>query len=96
MKRRILIESLLFSGLVIVGYFIWKTLRGYYTTKTYVPDILEKYENVDGLQHEVSFGVANSYEAWPVVFAVFIGLSSAYCILRIGIRILRRKRVESD
>jgi len=57
LNRRVFIESIVVSLLIILAILGWEIIRGYYTTQKYVPEIVNRYESIDYLQHKVSFGI---------------------------------------
>lgn len=57
-KKRIVIESVVFSTVICFGYILFMVIQGYILTKNYVPDV-SSYNNVEYLQQKVSFGVIN-------------------------------------
>ncbi|GIO12340.1 hypothetical protein J19TS2_18950 [Cohnella xylanilytica] len=57
LNRRVFIESIAVSILISLTVIGWKIIRGYYTTQKYVPEIVNRYESIDYLQHKVSFGI---------------------------------------
>lgn len=77
-------------GLVfVVVYYAFQLVRGIYDTVNYVPDIIESYETVDYLQHEVAIGTIASpvWSAIEGLGAMLLGVLVYYAC-----RMLRRKK----
>jgi hypothetical protein len=58
-NKRLLIESVIVSIVIVLVVLGWGIVRGMLLTKSYVPDIVDSYQATDFLQHEVSFGTVN-------------------------------------
>ncbi|MFC7681810.1 hypothetical protein ACFQV5_23155 [Paenibacillus sp. GCM10028914] len=58
-NKRLLIESIIVSSLIVLTYFGWGIVRGMLLTKNYVPDIIDSYKATDYLEREVSLGLVN-------------------------------------
>jgi hypothetical protein len=94
--KRVLIESIIVSTLIILAVIGWRIVRGYLLTQNYVPEIINSYDSIDYMQHKVSFGIVNrSY--WKTAM-IGIGGFVLLFITYYGIRtwltqiIKRRKR----
>ncbi len=81
MKIRYVIEGLLFGLIVYAGYFGWAILSGLMLTRSYVPDITERYESVEELEHKVSFGVIIEPN-WLMLAGSFVLLAVLYYVVR--------------
>ncbi|MBU9710720.1 hypothetical protein [Evansella tamaricis] len=53
---KLIMKSVIFSIVVHMVYFTVIIVQGLILTKSYVPEIVESYENVTYLQQEVTFG----------------------------------------
>lgn len=75
--------------LFVVVYYAFRIVQGMYDTANYVPDIIESYETVDYLQHEVAIGTIASpvWSAVEVLGAMLLGVLVYYAY-----RMLRRKK----
>lgn len=69
--KRLLIESIIVSILIVFAYLGWRIVQGYLLTKNYVPDIVSSYESTDYLQQKVSFGIINDGN-WITVIKSFL------------------------
>lgn len=81
MRVRILVESLIFSSVIILGYVVWIVIHGYFLTKNYVPDILNSYDSVNELEHKVTFGGNPVALGWLFIVG-FVLLSVIYYVVR--------------
>jgi menaquinol-cytochrome c reductase cytochrome b subunit len=88
-NKKILIESVLFSILLITVGIAWKVVQGFILTKAYTPDILNSYESIQFLESTTSFGV-QSDSIWKNIFLALCGFISL-TIIYYGIRIMIRK-----
>ncbi|WP_144555263.1 hypothetical protein [Bacillus sp. X1(2014)] len=55
-----IIQSLVISIVIHLIYIVGTLVVGYIKTKSYMPDIENKWENVETLQNEVAFGAVGS------------------------------------
>ncbi|WP_281884912.1 hypothetical protein [Paenibacillus sp. YYML68] len=55
--KRTLKQAVIFSTVMVVLYYAAVIGWSYYTTRQYVPDIVNAYESVDHMQQKVAFGV---------------------------------------
>ncbi len=83
-NRRLLIESIIVSILIILLGLGWNISQGYFLTKNYVPDIIDNYKSSDYLQHKVSFGIL--YKGNWISMIVGIGAFLFLIITYYGIR----------
>lgn len=74
--KRTIIQSLVFSLILIVIYYGIQIARGYIMTINYVP--------VDYLEHKTSFGLINPY--W--ILTELIGLMVIGIIIFVGVKVL--------
>lgn len=81
-KKRIVIESVLFSSVICFGYILFQVMSGYILTKKYVPDVISSYNNVEHLQQKVAFGVINTGGGWIYGIGGFILLAVIYGTIR--------------
>ncbi|XID90423.1 hypothetical protein ACF3MZ_17960 [Paenibacillaceae bacterium WGS1546] len=82
-------RSLIVGLIFVVVYYAFPIIQGMYLTSNYVPEIIEKYESVDYLQHEVTFGQGLSpvWRAIEIIGVMLLGMVVYY----IG-RALRRRK----
>ncbi|WP_371825258.1 hypothetical protein [Paenibacillus soyae] len=96
LNKRWIWESLAVALLVVLGWVGWNVYQGYVLTYNYVPDIINQYESVDNLQHQVSFGTIPRFDflSWITVAAAFLLLAAVYYFGRFAISTIwhRRKR----
>lgn len=76
--KRPFFRSLLVGLLFVLAYYgaqiVVQIIQGMFLTANYVPDIVEKYESVDDLQHKIAFGVIYSpISIWEIAGEI-IGL----------------------
>lgn len=91
MKRNIL-QSLLFSIILVILYVGMKVGIGYYKTLHYTPDIVAAYESVDYLQHEVKFGyLGSTYGLIEMAGVLLLGMV-VYIMGKLLVRSFIRKR----
>ncbi|WP_208920179.1 hypothetical protein [Paenibacillus uliginis] len=81
-KKRIVIESVVFSTVICFGYILFMVIQGYILTKNDVPDIINSYNNVEYLQQKVAFGVINRGGGWIYAIGAFILLALTYGTIR--------------
>lgn len=72
--KRLLIESIIVSILIVLAYLGWRIVQGYLLAKNYIPDIVNSYESTDYLQQKISFGIINDGN-WKTVMKSFFGFS---------------------
>ncbi|MDF2963969.1 MAG: hypothetical protein K0S39_5704 [Paenibacillus sp.] len=85
---RTVVQSALFSIVLIIIYYGIQIGYGYYKTLNYVPDIMSSYDSVDYLQHKVAFGTRVRPFGFFGEFVVLLG--SGIIIFTIGKFILKR------
>ncbi len=92
-NKRLLIESVIFSLVVIVLWVLWQVLQGYLLTLRYVPDIANGYRTADVLESKVAFGVIYRPDWLSYVsgIGIFIVLAMVYYGIRTFIRRLVTK-----
>ncbi|MBU5444885.1 hypothetical protein [Paenibacillus sp. MSJ-34] len=76
-----IVQSVIFSLLLIVVYYGVQIGIGYYMTLHYVPDIVDSYAQVGYLQHQVSFGVIRGNPDLEFA-ALFVGGCAAFILLK--------------
>lgn len=90
---RFLLEALAAAMIAVVGVWIYFMVKGYYLTKTYVPDIIKAYENVEVQSGTVSITWVKPYD-WFDYALVFIVIGCMYGLLRLLIgNFIQRKSV---
>ncbi|WP_157756158.1 hypothetical protein [Paenibacillus crassostreae] len=96
-NKRLLIESIMISILIVLAFLGWGIVRGMYLTKNYVPDIVGSYEAIDYLQHEISFGIVKDRSSWITVlisFSGFLFMIAAYYGSRVFLnQMIKKNRV---
>lgn len=71
-ELKTIIQSLVISFVIHLIYIVGTVGVGYIKTRNYKPDIENKWENIETLQNEVSFGMVGS----PLFFVfTFIGVA---------------------
>ncbi|WP_367618538.1 hypothetical protein [Paenibacillus andongensis] len=76
-------------GLIFVFvFYAFQIIQGMYLTMNYVPNIVETYESVDYLQHNVTFGYISS-PMWRTI--EILGLMLLGIIVFYTGKVLRRK-----
>ena len=81
MKKRYVIEALSFGLIVYALYIGTSIVSGWMLTRSYVPDITERYESVEELEHKVSFGVIFEPN-WLTLVGSFVLLAVLYYVVR--------------
>jgi len=77
------VRALLVGALFLAIYYMYQMISGIILTKTYAPDIVQRYEQVDYLQHKVSFGVVvNGGFPMMELGIVILGMA-VYCVARL-------------
>ncbi|WP_144449700.1 hypothetical protein [Halalkalibacter nanhaiisediminis] len=78
-----IIQSLVISFVIHLIYIVGTVGVGYIKTRNYKPDIDNKWDNIETLQNEVSFGMVGS----PLFFLfTFIGVALICAIIIISYR----------
>jgi quinol-cytochrome oxidoreductase complex cytochrome b subunit len=93
-NKRLLIESVIVSIVIVLVVLGWGIVRGNLLTKNYVPDIVDSYKTTDYLQHEVSFGFVNRSN-WITVLMGLCGFLFVV-ITYYGIRVWLSKMIKKN
>ena len=88
-NKRLLLESIIVSVLVLLIGFGWEIVQGMLLTRKYVPDIMNSYNSADYLQHKVSFGILYGGN-WILSFVSFLILVFLYYGFRLLLNYMRR------
>ncbi|TWI58032.1 hypothetical protein IQ10_01363 [Halalkalibacter nanhaiisediminis] len=82
-ELKTIIQSLVISFVIHLIYIVGTVGVGYIKTRNYKPDIDNKWDNIETLQNEVSFGMVGS----PLFFLfTFIGVALICAIIIISYR----------
>ena len=81
MKRTIK-QSLIFSVVVHVLFFVGAVAFGYIRTLFYVPDVVNAYQEVTYLQKEVAFGQVSPITSWPFWIISLLLTSSVFILCK--------------
>jgi hypothetical protein len=92
MSKKWLWHAFLFSVAVHLLIIAYQVICGWWMTLNYKPDILQAYENIDYLQHEVSFGVVMNSDGLGYFFVRFLIGMLLYLGIRSFIRFYRLKK----
>ncbi|MGF7050750.1 menaquinol-cytochrome c reductase cytochrome b subunit [Paenibacillus sp. DS2015] len=92
--KRLLIESIIVSILIVLAFIGWEIVRGMLLTKNYVPDILESYKTIEYLQHKLSFGIIIRSK-WITVLMGFSGFLFMV-VTYYGIRVLLNRMIKKN
>ena len=94
-NKRLLVEAIIVSVLIILLGFGWMIIQGYLITKNRLPEILNHYESVEYLNTSIEFGVDIDFN-WTSMIIPTIGVvifAAAYYGLRILMnRLIQKKR----
>lgn len=94
-NKRLLVEAIIVSVLIILLGFGWMIIQGYLITKNRLPEILNHYESVEYLNTSAEFGVDIGFN-WTSTIIPTIGVvifAAAYYGLRILMnRLIQKKR----
>jgi len=88
-----IVEAALVSLFVILVVIGWQWLRGYMATKSIEADIRSRYDSVDFLQQQTSFGYSGGSGWLPVIFVagLWVAMIAIYYFARIYIDRLIKK-----
>ncbi|GIO96189.1 hypothetical protein J14TS5_12750 [Paenibacillus lautus] len=86
MRKRIVMESVLFAAAIYIGYFVFMILQSLVLTQRQVRnlDLTRQYERAESLHAQVAFGMIERNSEWLTVAAIggFILLGSLYGCVR--------------
>ncbi|AOZ90770.1 hypothetical protein [Paenibacillus crassostreae] len=93
-NKRLLIESIIVSILIVLVFLGWEIVRGMFLTKNYIPEIVDSYKETDYLQNEVSFGTVNRSNRITVLMGIsgFLFMLITYY----GIRVLLNQIIQKN
>lgn len=94
-NKRVLIESIIFSTIIVLAVLGWRIVRGYFLTQNFVPEIINSYDSIDYLQHKVSFGIVNRNYWITAIIGIggFVVLFITYYWIRTWLtQIINRKK----
>lgn len=81
-NKRILLESIIVSALVVMTGIIVVVIWGVVQTKSHVPEVVESYQSASYLQHEVTFGITHG-GGWAFILLIYLLLAVAYYGIRL-------------
>lgn len=85
-NKRLLIESIFISILIVIIFQVVQVIHGIKNTKKFVPDIIDSYTSTNYVQHEVSFGVVyENKHSWLMIALGMVTLIVIYYWIRIMI-----------
>ncbi|WP_442956405.1 hypothetical protein [Paenibacillus sp. YIM B09110] len=87
-------RSLIVGLLFVFVYYAIQIIQGIYLTINYVPDIVDKYESVDYLQHKVAFGHISSpmWRTIEITALILLGIVFYYTGKMLRSTILKRRK----
>jgi len=92
-NKRLLIESIFISILIVIFFQVVKVIQGVINTKKFVPGIIDSYTSINYLQHEVSFGVIyENKHSWLMIVLGIVILMVIYYGIRVMINKWNRGR----
>lgn len=87
MNKRLLIESIIVSILLIIIGIGWRSLQGFILTKEYMPKITNDYDSITVLNSRTTFGI-QSDNTLLLYILFFVSFTALYY----GIRSLLRNQ----
>jgi quinol-cytochrome oxidoreductase complex cytochrome b subunit len=87
--KKTFFRALILGLIFVFVYYLIQIIQGMYLTMNYAPNIAEKYESVDVLQHIVTFGHVSS-PMWRTIEVS--GLMLLGIVVYYTGKLLRRKR----
>jgi len=80
-KKKVLIQAIIYSGIIHLLYFLCIAVVGLITTVRYKPDITNHWNELTPLQHQVAFGSTYSPFTFLLTFIAMTFLSASFIIL---------------